>query len=84
MIAELRSHAVYARAEEDRLRREFGRYSPIIELEITPDGLHVKGGAWVGDDKCVSVSMLEPYPLSDIRGTIRNVADSLYDAMKRA
>lgn len=50
-LQQLQRLAHYARNEENKLRHAYGRFSPLIELEVTPDGMAVKCGAWCDKDE---------------------------------
>lgn len=52
-LQQLQRLAHYARNEENKIRLAYGRFSPLIELEVTPDGIAIKCGAWCDNDEKV-------------------------------
>jgi len=77
--------ACYARDEENKLRHDYGYYSPLIELEVVPDGLCVKSVA--GDDskvfqQCMTVAWFDMTEQSCMTA-IDDVSDGMRAAMSK-
>jgi hypothetical protein len=79
-LQQLQRLAHYARNEENKLRAAFGRFSPLIELEVTPDGLSVKCGAWSDDERVFqSGALVRWHDVTEATAieAVNNCADSM-------
>lgn len=76
----LQQIALHARVVENRIRREFPHYSPIMEIELSPKGFIVKaiGG---DDDKAFQERVIVDF--DDIDMKLRDSVDIVANSMCR-
>ena len=73
--------AMHARVVENRLRRDFGQYHPLVEIEVTPDGFNVKAVAGDGT-KVFSAHECVPFEeVESLGDAIDNVGTTMNKAM---